>query len=110
MSEAPLDSFALLTHVEKIVDDKLEKHELENRQYLHEINERLINLDALIRDGFPGGDPAAHRRVHERYIVEAEERKAMFLGAKQKVLEGALWAGLVLMCVALWDYVKVHAK
>jgi hypothetical protein len=53
------------------------------------------------------GDPAAHRKVHEQYIKEAEARYAMVQGAKQKVLEGALWAALVLLCVALWEYVKV---
>ena len=106
----PIDSFAMLAHVEKIIEDRFEKHDLEKKPVLNEISDKLSSLENLIKDGFPLGDPAAHRRVHEQYIVEANARNAMVQGAKQKVLEGALWAGLVLLCVALWDYIKARVK
>ena len=106
----PFDSLALLAHVEKLVEAKFEKHDLEKKPVLNEISDKLSSLENLIKDGFPLGDPAAHRRVHEQYIVEANARNAMVQGAKQKVLEGALWAGLVLLCVALWDYIKASVK
>ncbi len=102
----PIDSFAMLAHVEKIIEDRFEKHELEKTPVLKEINDRLANLEKLIKEGFPHGDPAAHRRVHEQYIVEAEERHKMIRGAKQKVVEMTLWAALVIIAAALWDYFK----
>lgn len=105
-----LNSFALLAHVEKLVEDRIEKHELENKHVLEDIAFKLSNLEQLIKDGFPHGDVAGHRRVHERYIMEAEERRQMIVGAKQKVFEGTLWAALVILTIALWDYFKLQVK
>ena len=106
----PIDSSAMLAYVEKIIEDKFEKYNLEKKPVLNEINDKLANLEKLIKDGFPNGDPASHRRVHEQYIVDADARNAMVRGAKQRVLEGALWAALLLFCAAIWDYIKASVK
>ena len=106
----PIDSSAMLAYVEKIIEDRFEKHDLEKKPVLNEINDKLANLEKLIKDGFPNGDPASHRRVHEQYIVDADARNAMVRGAKQRVLEGALWAALLLFCAAIWDYIKASVK
>lgn len=110
MDQESLHSFALLTHVEKLIASHLEKHELEKKPVIDEMNQRLDRLEKLIVAGFPHGDPDSHRRVHERYIEEAQDRDQMIKGAKQKVFEATLWGALIILATALWDYVKAHLK
>jgi hypothetical protein len=105
-----LIDLALLSHIERVVDDRIASHEKDNENVIAAINKRFDELESLIKGGFPHGDPDAHRRVHEQYIVEAQERERMLRGAKQKVFEMSLWGALVVIGMAVWEYIRLHVN
>lgn len=49
---------------------------------------KLEELSNLFKSGFPGGDPVEHRKVHESYIREAQERSAMWKSFREKLISG----------------------
>jgi len=108
--DSAIQPLALLSHVEVLVSDRvkeaLDKHELANANTLKNVEERLKKLES----GFPNEDPPSHRRVHEKYIEEAQEREQMVRGAKHKVFEASVWGALLLLASALWDYLRTHLK
>jgi len=108
--ESTLHGLAMLAHVERLIETRITQHEDANGGTLEGIYNKLDSLEKLVREGFPQGDPAAHRRVHERYIEEAQEKRAMIMGAKQKVFEMSVWGALVVLSLALFDYFKEHLK
>ncbi len=107
-----LSPLELLHHVEKVVEarigEAIDKHTLEKSHQIDTILHRLDQIEGLIRSGFPGGDPDGHRRVHEQYIKEAAERDALMLGAKKKVVEMSIWGAIVILGMAMLDYIKSH--
>lgn len=116
-----LESLALLHHVEKITDKRIheaiERHELENSQVLatisvrlDDISKQIVELRDFIRAGFPHGDPVSHRAVHENYIKQAQERSAAWSRVKTNILQGAIWAVLTFVSVAIWTAIKEEVK
>lgn len=73
-----------------------------------DFNTHFICLEQLIRDGFPEGDPAEHRKVHEGYIKKAHSRSAMWEAVLKQVLTGTVWAGLIAVSAALWIQFKAE--
>ncbi len=116
-----LEHLALMHHVEKLVDSRInsaiEKHEMENAHTLTDIHVRLNSIGDqlkaitdLIRSGFPDGDPATHRRVHEGYIKQAQERNQVWVNVKTKLIEASLWGVLIFVAAAIWDSFRAHVK
>lgn len=84
---------------------------LEYQQQLKEhFDERVDELIELIKSGFPEGDPAAHRRVHEGYIKEAAARDELKSKIIEKIITGGVWGGLIFVGTLVWEYVKGEAK
>lgn len=123
MADTPssYDPLAQLHHIEKLVEarvtEAIKHHQLENKHDIDEIRRTLdnlaqndIHLEALIRSGFPGDDPPSHRRVHEKYIVDANERAALVKTTKEKIVASGTWGAVVLVAMAVWDYIKAHLK
>lgn len=71
---------------------------------------KFVELESLIRDGFPGGDPTTHRRVHEGYIRDADDRAALWKSVKEKIVSGAVYAALVAVAMAVWQWIKSEAQ
>jgi len=76
-------------------------------QSVQRLQESIDSLSELIKSGFPGGDPGSHRKVHEGYIAEAETRKKLKLSVIEKTLTGVVWASIVVIAYALWEYIKL---
>ncbi len=70
------------------------------------IDQRFDDLERLIRSGFPNGDPVQHRQVHEGYINEAAARAALRKAIFEKILSGSVMAGLGLLALAAWEFLK----
>lgn len=114
---AHLSHFALMAHIDRAIAAAIHKHELENarhiEQFEREVNAlkgRVNELELTAGAGFPNNDAATHRRVHEGYIKEAQDRDAMVRGTKHKVVELGVWAVVLLIANALWDFLKSHLK
>jgi hypothetical protein len=71
---------------------------------------RFDALEKLIKSGFPDGDPAAHRLVHEGYIRDANASHELRQAVVKQVLTGTVWATLALVGGVLWAWLKSEVK
>lgn len=88
------------------------KADLENyraEMFAH-IDAKFDELEMLIKSGFPHGDVEAHRRVHEGFIAEASERASLWKAIREKTIVGGVWAVLMLLVAAIWEYIKLEVK
>lgn len=74
------------------------------------IDERFCVLDEKLKTGFPYGDLIEHRKVHENYIKHAAERAALWKSVRERTVTGIVWAGLMLIGSALWEFIKATLK
>lgn len=74
------------------------------------VGAQIADLKLLIQDGFPNGDLASHRKVHEGYIQKAEDRNKFWRNVWEKVATGAIYAALVAIGTAVWQYIKAEAR
>jgi hypothetical protein len=65
----------------------------------------IERVDDLAK-GFPGGDWEGHRHFHEELIKKMEARTALYQELRVQLVTKGLWALLVLVGVAVWQYVK----
>lgn len=56
--------------------------------------------------GFPNGDAASHRKVHEGYIRSAESKQKIIHEVVTHSLKGIVWAALVFLGLAIWNQIK----
>lgn len=70
---------------------------------------KFAELEELIRAGFPHGDPASHRKVHEGYIQQAEERRAFWKSVFEKIATGAIYTAVIAVATAVWTFIKSEA-
>lgn len=71
---------------------------------------KIADLHKKIESGFPDGDLVEHRKVHENYIKHAAERAALWKSVREKTVTGIVWAGLMLIGSALWEFIKATLK
>ncbi|WP_321902114.1 hypothetical protein [Paraburkholderia tropica] len=69
------------------------------------LDEVIRRVDDLHK-AFPGGDPDGHRRYHESLIERAEARTKFYNDLRSELAKKGLWALLVLIGLALWQYLK----
>ena len=85
------------------LDHSLSEWKLASRAYF---NAHFERLEKKIEDGFPEGNTTKHREVHERYIAQAADREALWKSIREKVLTGAVYAALIAVLTAVWQYIK----
>lgn len=71
---------------------------------------KLDDLDRSIKNGFPNGDQAEHRREHERQIKIAEDRQELYRQVREKVITSGIWGFLVLLGLASWEFIKKNIQ
>lgn len=67
--------------------------------------EAIRRIDEL-HTAFPDGDADGHRRFHEAMISKAEARARLYEKLVEELVKKGLWALLLMVCVAVWAYVK----
>lgn len=87
-------------HFDKRID-QIDKRMDELHQMFHQTAK---DLRKATTEGFPHDDPRGHREVHENYIKEAESREKLKADLLSHALKGILWAGLMFVGAALWNY------
>lgn len=75
-----------------------------------ELELKIAELHKKIDSGFPYGDLVEHRKVHENYIKHVAERAALWKSVQEKTVTGIVWAGLMLIGSALWEFIKVTLR
>jgi hypothetical protein len=66
------------------------------------VHAKLDEMMTEIKSGVPNGDLDGHRRAHEAWLEEREERKALRQKVMAKLAEGTAWAVFCGICFALW--------
>lgn len=97
---APLFN-GILEAQQKIID-RLDVVEL--RQTSH--GERLTDL----ANAFPNTDTQGHRLYHQTMIEILQERRRMRVAIQEKTISGLVWAAMVFLGLAAWQYMKSHLE
>lgn len=94
--------------IEGLRGDLDERH-LENTTALgvtdRKVDEVIRRVDDLHK-AFPGGDWEGHRRYHERLISKMEAREQFYRDLRAELAKKGMWAVIVLLGLALWQYLK----
>lgn len=70
--------------------------------------ERLRNLELrveAVERGFIQGDYDGHRRAHEAMMELVLERRKLRMAIQEKTISGLVWAVILGMGYAVWNYV-----
>ena len=97
-------------HLLKENTDDTKAIKADNTELRKHFDDRFDQLEALIKSGFPDGDPASHRRVHEQHIKEAAEKAEVWLAIKKSVLSSGVWLALLTIVVAVGSYFGIEVK
>lgn len=73
-------------------------------------DKRFDELEKMLRSAFPDGDLDGHRRAHQTVMAAAADREARWKAVWEKTISGSIWAGIVLLAAALWEYIKDQVK
>ena len=96
-----------LSELEKYIDERIELRLNEHaKTEADQFNTRFDKLEALLKSGFPGGDPEEHRRYHDEVIDFMRERRELWRAIREKTLTALLWSGLLTLGSAIYHYIK----
>jgi len=68
-------------------------------------DKQIKELEEDIKAAFIGGDFARHRSSHEESESSETSRKLLWQGVKEKTLSGVIWAAILFLGTAAWDYI-----
>lgn len=77
---------------------------------LEELERWRIDMEKRFADAFPGGDHVGHCRYHTLMIEHLEERRKLRIAVQEKTISGLLWAAIVGLGIAAWQYLKGQLK
>lgn len=63
-------------------------------------------IDEKMAEAFVNGDPVQHKAEHQELINAAMERKALWKSVREKVLSGGIWAAILFLGTAGWEWIK----
>lgn len=92
-----------VNELEAYIDRRLTDNAAAHREYF---DARFDELAARLDSGFPGGDATTHRKVHEAYIKEAEDRAKFWAGLKEKTAASLVWALIAGIGMLTWYGIK----
>jgi len=96
-----------LSELEKYIDERIRLRLDEHaKTEADQLNTRFDKLEALLKSGFPGGDPEEHRRYHDEVIDFMRERRELWRAIREKTLTALLWSGLLTLGSAIYHYIK----
>lgn len=67
---------------------------------------RFDAFEQRFSGAFPGGDSEGHKRAHEAMIADIQARRDLAKAVKEKTISGLIWAGIVALGAAVWQYIK----
>lgn len=100
---SPITLAELEQHIDERIRLRLDEHAKTDTDQL---NTRFDKLEALLKSGFPGGDPEEHRRYHDEVIDFMRERRGLWRAIREKTLTALLWSGLLTLGSAVYHYIK----
>lgn len=74
------------------------------------LNRRVDELERQFKEAFPHGDYAGHCRYHEIQIEILLARRKLIAAVTEKTIGGIVFAIVVAVALALWQWVKDEVK
>jgi hypothetical protein len=93
----------LKKHIDERIRLRLDEHA---KTETDQLNTRFDKLEALLKSGFPGGDPEEHRRYHDEVIDFMRERRDLWKAIREKTIPALVWSGLLAVGSAIYHYIK----
>ena len=90
-----------------VTHEHIQSYQAALRQHF---DKRFDELEKMLRSAFPDGDLDGHRRAHQTVIAAAADRATLWKSVREKTISGSIWAGIVLLAAALWEYIKDQVK
>lgn len=100
---SPITLTELEQHIDERIRLRLDEHA---KTETDQINARFDKLEALLKSGFPGGDPEEHRRYHDEVIDFMRERRDLWKAIREKTITTLVWSGLLALGSAIYHYIK----
>ena len=100
---SPITLAELKQHIDERIRLRLDEHA---KTETDQLNAMFDKLEALLKSGFPGGDPDEHRRYHDEVIDFMRERRGLWRAIREKTLTALLWSGLLTLGSAVYHYIK----
>ena len=70
------------------------------------VDRRIMEVEQKWMGAFPDGDIRGHHDAHKSFINKAAEHKKLWGSVKEKVIGGIVWAFVVGLATAAFQYVK----
>lgn len=67
-------------------------------------------FEGKFKSAFASGDHEGHRQYHEMMMEAQRDRKRLIAAVKEKTISGLIWAGVVMVGLALWQWIKTQVK
>lgn len=77
---------------------------------LDSLERRMDDVEKWQKDAVPNGDHVGHCRYHQLMIEGIESRKRLHTAVLEKSISGLVWAGMVALGVAIWQYIKSQVR
>lgn len=91
------------------IEDGMKQRHAENTSSLKVLEKDLKVVMESVDDfakGFSGGNWEGHRLYHEAVIKKMEGRAKLYEDLRSELAKKGMWALLVLIGIALWQYLK----
>lgn len=73
---------------------------------IDELERWRADLERRFAEAFPGGDHVGHCRYHQLMIEDIDAKKKLRQAVMEKSVAGLVWAGIVGLSLAVWQYIK----
>jgi len=100
---SPYTLAELEQHIDERIRLRLDEHA---KTETAQLNARFDKLEALLKSGFPGGDPDEHRRYHDEVIDFMRERRELWKAIREKTITALVWSGLLALGSAIYHFIK----
>lgn len=93
--------------IEEEVERRVSKME---EKFLLHMDAKFAQLQKLITDAFPNGDPHGHRMFHEKSIKDADAWAHIKCEVLSKFLTSGLWVAAAWLAFAVWQSFKESVR
>lgn len=93
-------------HVDRIVSERLERHELIEKHNHELLLAEIKRGNATFMAAFPDGDADGHRRAHEEQMAVIRDLRDLLREVRNKTVVGLVWALVAVTGMALWRYAQ----
>jgi hypothetical protein len=78
---------------------------MQNDECKQYTDKKVAELEQSIKTAFIDGDYTHHKTTHEKEDADNEHTRELWQGVKEKTMTGVIWAAILFLGTAAWEYV-----